>query len=488
MAGSDIRIGPWPEGINLLDKPDQIRDSQLANAVNFDFDNTGVLVPRRPLRYLAQDAATMTKYLVGTVMLDGDTQPKAVTASYDGTSTYFRAVGDPTAAIQNFGTSPGGRYNSIVQYQNKLWYIPATASTAGAHSPASLTNTITSVAAMPYGDYGFILKDRLFVVRKTTSEIYFSKATDFTVWAAPDGGVIQINPGDNNPITKVVVVNNQVVIFKRDSTYVLSFSANPTGDGVVRQVSADQGALDAITYNNEVYCYNARSVFKFVNGFFQDIGLQLALPVNDTIDTTATSPAKINVVGKTLIFGSTPSGKSYAMNLDTGAWTTYDYTSTDLSISTGTVFSRSAVGTTVFFGDGTTKLGYIITARANNRLTDQKSDGTYSSILYKMRTKEFDFDDSEAWKRMYSWHFDVQFLNSPNNASPYGTAYTYINGVQNNSTTDVVDLVGSSLSYRFKRTSMGYEAPRFADNATNALGMEIRGLRAVIAAKAPVSK
>lgn len=480
--GTDIRIGPWPDGINLLDQPDQIRDTQLIRSVNLDPDNTGVLSPRRPLRYFAQDALTQTKYLLGSATLDGEVQPRAITVTYTGTDSFFKAIGSPTDTFISFAFQRAGLFKSVVQYQNKLWYIPALASSVGASSPVAQNNTLTGVAAMPYGDYGFVLKDRLFIVRKATSELFFSKATDFSVWAAPDGGVIQINPGDNSPITKVVSLNNQVIIFKRDSTFILSFTNNPTGDGVVRQVSADQGAIDAITYNNEVYCYNARSVFKFVNGFFQDIGLQLNLPGNDTIDSTAVNPARINVIGKTLMFGTTPSGKTYAMNLDTGAWTEYTWP-VDLSVSTGTVFSRSALGTAIFFGDGTTKLSYMLVTKSKTQRTDQGSDSIYKAPEYAFRTKEFNFDDSETWKRVYSWHLDSTF-----DQAVYGTARTFINGVQNNSSTDALDLVGSSLSYRFRTTSMGYDASVINPSTSGAaVGITCRGIRATIGAKAPVS-
>lgn len=478
--GTEIRVGPWVDGINQLDKTDQIRDTQLIKCVNFDIDNTGVLSPRRGLRYRDM-SSSLSNYLMATVTLDGETQPRALVGLSNGTSqTHLRWLGDPTAVSVNGVNTLTGFYRSAVQYLNKFWYIPANASTIGQSSPASATNPLTSVAAMPYGDYGFVLKDRLFVVRKATSELYFSKPTDFTIWAAPDGGVIQINPGDNSPITKVVVVNNQVIIFKRDSTYVLSFTNSPTGDGVLRQVSADQGAIDAITYNNEVYCYNARSVFKFINGYFQDIGLQLNLPETDTIDASSTNPARINVIGKSLVFGKTPSGRTYAMNLDTGAWSEYVFAG-DLDTSTGTIFSRSAVGTAIFFGDGTTKLSYMLVSKDDDRRTDQHSDGTYHSPIYEFRTKEFSFDDSEAWKRMYSWHLDSEF-----DQAVYGSALTYINGVQNNTSADALDLVGSSLSYRFRETSWGYLAPVSVSTATAPVGATIRGVRAVIGAKAPV--
>jgi len=478
-SSSDIRMGPWSDGINLLDEPDQLQDRQMLSCINLDVDNTGVLEPRRGLRYSPIDSTANIKYLMATVILAGETQPRALTSTYDGTNSAFRALSTPTSGAA-FTNLAAGQYYSAVQYQNKIWYIPGVSTTIGRFSPSSTTNNpMTTVGAMPYGDYGFILKDRLFIVRKATSELFFSKATDFTIWAAPDGGVIQVNPGDSAPITKVVTVNNQVIIFKRDSTFVLSFNTSPTGDGVLRQVASDQGALDAITYNNEVYTYNSRSVFKFVNGFYQDIGLQLNLAGQDVIDSAVSNPARLNVVGKTLILGTTPGGKTYAMNLDTNAWSTYTLAS-DLSISTGTIFSRSSVGTAVFFGDGTSKISFMLLARTQR--TDQSVDLSYKAPAYSFKTKEYNFDDSEVWKRMYSYHLDTRF-----DASVVGNALTFINGVQNTSSPDPVDFVGSFQSFRFKTVAIGYSAPSIASTADALTGLLVRGIRAVVGIKAPVS-
>lgn len=497
--GTDIRLGPWPGGLNLLDQRDEIDDTELLVCTNYDIDNTGVLVPRRPIKYVAVDNTIDTKYLLGTVILNGQTNPKAMVARVNAGTSYFRFIGDPTVAIENAVNSRSGVFKSVVQYGGKLWYIPGDASSVGASSPAALANTFSAIATMPWGDYGFVLKDRLFIVRKSTSELYFSTPTAFeptgtfpAPWssAAPNsGGVIQVNPGDNQPITKVVVVNNQIVIFKRDATYILSFTSSPTGDGVLRQVSADQGALDAITYNNEIYCYNSRSVFKFVNGYFQDIGLKLNLS-EENVDTLSPTP-RINVVGKTLLIGSpTTVDFNYAMNLDTGSWSNYNRTANNMSLATGTIFSRSDVGTTIFFGDGNTVLHYINVIKSREPDTD--STGTKYLPSYEFKTKEFSFDDSEVWKRLYSWHLDSYGIVPSD-----GRAVTFINGsnfdvAAYTNTSDATDLIGMGTtgdfkSYRFKTTSLGYRSFTNITALDDPPGLIVRGIRAVIGAKAPVS-
>lgn len=493
-AGTDIRIGPWPDGINLLDQEDQLRDTQLAQCENFDVDNTGVLLPRRAFRYLSVGTAGHDKYLLGSVTLNSESNPRGIVNSYDGATSNFYAVGSPLVAPVAFTNNKAGLYKAVIPYQSKLWFVPAESGAIGQSTDPVATSAFTAVATMPYGDTAFVLKDRLFVVRKSSSELYFSKATDFTVWSAPDGGVIQVSPGDNNPITAVVVLNNQIVIFKRDSTYILSFSASPTGDGVLRQISADQGALDAITYNNEVYCYNSRSVFKFVNGFFQDIGLQLNLANAQTIDAIALADApKINVVGKTLIFGSF-SNITYAMNLDTGAWSVYVMSSTEqfYALRSTAIFSRSTAGTAILFGGGKpgkTDIFYFLAQRPEYAALDLSEDNELYIPGYVYKTKHYDFDDSETWKRLHSWHMDLV-----GNVHVDGHAATWINrGSTNLTTRDAKDLIGQSVvgemkSFRFKTVAFGYRSyTYFTADSLYIPGVIVRGIRAVVGVKAPVS-
>lgn len=486
-AGNEVKIGPWPKGINLLDQADQLEDQQLAECVNLDVDNTGILVPRRgvtPVQIKHTGAFTMA----GTVTLKGEAAPRAAIFAYNAPNTIFAFYSNPDTGSSSAitGATQSGKYSAVVPYLDKLWYIPADAASQGKSSSAesATITTLTAVAAMPWGDQAIILKDRLFIVRKAENKIFYSKATDFTTWAEPDGGFVQVQPGDNQPITKVVSLNNQLVIFKRDQTYILSYTSNPKTDGVLRQVSADQGAIDAITFNNEIYTYNSRSVFKFVNGFFSDIGIQLDLPNRDNIDGSTAVEAKLTVIGKTLLFGKTPAGNTYAMNLDTGAWATYEFVD-NVSFGGGSVFSRSSIGTAHFFGEGTTNMYYMAVKREMNRTTDAVAVGTVRCPAYRFKTKEFNFEDGEAWKRLFSWRLDATVV-------ALGTAEseTYVNGTKVSSSTDITDLIGSGshVSTRFRGLALGVKALSRTATAMEAVGIKVEAIVAVVGARAPVSK
>lgn len=507
MAKSqEIKIGPWPRGINLLDKPDRIDDEAAAWILNFDVDNSGVLVPRRNLEFSKSGVANVTKYLLGPAVLDGESQTRVLVGSIEPAGTRIFALDNPRNSSDaeipplEFANVYPGTYKSVVHYQNKLWYIPGVSSSLGRSSPASTANVSTAVSTIPFGEYGFVLKDRMFVVRKATSELYFSKATDFTNWIAPDGGIIRVNPGDNRPITKVVVLNSQIVIFKRDETYVLSFTNSPTGDGVLRQVSPDQGAIDAITYNNEIYCFNARSVFKFVNGFFQDIGTQLNFSEIARFDRgTIEQAGKIHIVGNTLIVGLSVGDRAAAMNLNSGSWSLYEVHSKFAGVYSGASVSGrgSTNGRFVVFGDGRTELYSMFVERGISAgVPDHASDNIPRSTAYELFTKVYDLNDSQVWKRLFAWFADleypvlakfgqlgfvrndrtVEFDGRPDNTD------TYINSVGG--------LVGPSTSVRFQTLQFvfkGVTVPTVTANRTK-LAPTIRYIKAKIGVKANVSK
>lgn len=507
--GQEIKVGPWPGGLNQIEDIDLIQDNQLSKIINFDVDNSGSLVARRGLTYcsLQVNTATDTMLLMGSVIIQGEAAVRTMVGRVRFTSpnysTQFRLFSNPATPGTTFApmildNEAPGRYGSVVQYQDKFWYVPYDSLSVGRSSPSLKANTLTTVSAMPYGDYGFILKDRMFIVRKAASEIYFSKATDFTVWSAPDGGVIKVNPGDSKVITKVVVLNNQIIIFKRNETYILSFNNSPTGDGVLRQVSPDQGAIDAITYNNEIYCFDARSVFKFVNGYFQNIGMQLNLQEQGSLDRVQFEKGKIHVVGNTLIVGiAHPFDQTaFAMNLDTGAWSEYEVDLQFAGIfSSGSITGRGdQVGRYVLFGDQRPELYAMLVERnASGGHNDFNEFGAAVGVRYEVQTKAYDFNDFSVWKRLHNWYADVIFPS----AYVFGKFFIDVNprrsissetGEDRYETNAAVGLQGPSKSVRFRSLRFGFLGISFpGSDLRESRGPTIRSFKAILNVKSPMS-
>lgn len=225
-------------------------------------------------------------------------------------TTYVTGLDAPTAVVED---SHG---NLFIYERNQNRIIEAQVPSAPSLNP---------IASMPFGDISFMFKDRMFIVNKSTDEIYYSKATDPTAWntAGNDGsGFFFVNPGDGLPITDVVVANNQMFIFKESGTWIFTFTADPAADGVLRVLSADRGAFSATVYNNTVYLVGAQGVQYLATGnVFHDLSQQIK-----DFHKYFTNNSVIDVLDFKLIvtLNAIPGVPSaLVMNLLNNAWSTY---------------------------------------------------------------------------------------------------------------------------------------------------------------------
>lgn len=467
MPGEKVKIGPRKQGLNQREDMRNIEDDELSEVVNFNITDDGMLEPRAG--YSGVDAPAHgftlpTHYLLGS-MIHTDGNQYALAAFYDSGSNVSKiySILSDTWDARHASTTFTGPYKSVVQYNGRLWYIPGNASAQGKYTTGLTAAAATGVAAMPWGDYGFMFKDRMFIVRKSENRIYFSKATDPETWLSPDGGSFDVNPGDGQTITKVVVTNNIMTIFKRDATYQFSFVDDPVKNGTLRQVSPDQGAFDAITFNNEIYCVNSRSVFKFINGFFVDLGQKLDLFRDHDLDTSNDPGVRLSVINRLLLVGKVNDlvrGRNawYAMNLDTNAWSQHFYPLDAIGPNTNSVQTRNASGTFSFYGDGK----FTGICRVLHRTTQQLDVESLTSGLtfypgYKFVTKEYAFNSELEWKRLFAWGIETDELSPEPNIVPSPKVGVVLNGTVN-VTVDVPDDFIAQLSARFRRIAFTYNA------------------------------
>lgn len=491
-ASRRMRIGPWPTGLNQLDDPELVADSDLTECLNFDITNDGVLIPRRGFQRLGINNAS-GMVLLGTV-IEGDTYAIASVSNGAGNSS-FNKVSDPAVgwAAAFGGASVAGTYGACVQYNGKVWIVRSNA--VGGYSAPSTTGALTAVAAMPKGNSVLVLHDRLLIIDKAASRIYWSKATDPTVWANPDGGFVDINPGDGEVIHKVLIYGDNLLIFKTNSTYLMSFTSDPATDGVVRQVASDIGGFDAVIFNNEVYCVNARSVFKYVNGFFIDLALKIALPKTEHTDAYSTPASKTYVVDHTLIVGPVGDATAdpqhyYAMNLSTFAWSKYQVKKS-IAPNQRWLTIRSSNGSNVVCTNGTGAF-YLPWVNTPDHSLDEDSAGLTYWPGYKITTKAYTFGDAELWKRLYWWALEGTDVDKyPASIDTVPIVEVVVNESIHLPATDVVDRVNTT-SCRFRSIEFSYRGDgRTIDSATakntTLVPKQIQSISAYAAAKQPVS-
>lgn len=187
------------------------------------------------------------------------------------------------------------------------------------------TPNLNPIVSMPFGDFSFMFKDRMWIINKISNRIYYSKPTDPTGWnIGVDGsGFFDVNPGDGLAITDVVVASNQMFIFKDGGTWRFTFTSDPGVDGVLAVISKDRGAFSATVYNNVPYLVGRQGVQRLINGNFIDVSQQIR-----DYNTFFTSDSVIdnfkNRLYVTLQSSTTGQPHMLTMNLISGAWSSYD--------------------------------------------------------------------------------------------------------------------------------------------------------------------
>ncbi len=424
-------MGPWPGGVNTLDfaaAPYNVPPTDLRFVQNLDVGNSGALSARPG----CQRCGSATMYtdlstnglftLLGSV--DETTAIRyAVIATHNagtpGTTTvyYTKKPHDSTA----FSTSPGGTlsgiYGTLFQYNSKIYFVGATTNGGTGQSRTAIgSGTWTAVAALPKGDLSFVVRERAFVVDKMANRIYWSKATDPTVWAAPDGGFTDINPGDGQLINDVVVVNSQLYIFKRNKTYLFTFTSDPALDGQATLLSSLVGAYSAVAWTDGIYLVNDQSVYRLTNNIPTDIGTKVGLRGNMALEYVP--GVLINLESDRLIVGPGPSFSTVfthaSMNLHTGAWSYRIYQKSDGTFFSGAAPSTKQIqwrdtdtslnmgGSGVMYGHGTRVLSFtwLNYAFSDGRLDVDDSSNTVSP-QYAMITAPLVAGTYDTWKRMY---------------------------------------------------------------------------------------
>jgi len=428
MTKQKARWGPWTGGLNLRDAgiaEAGIPGSQLRTLLNLDVTDSGVLIPRRGVRRAGGPAAYTDISGSGTFALLGGVESGgtryAVIASHNGSSpgtSVFRYSSDPQSRLDvdwptvATVTNEPGKFCAVVQYNGKIYFVPDASSTGQGWSRTDLASgSFTSVPDIPKGDEAYMVRERLFVIDWTASRVYYSKATDPTVWAAPDGGSFDVNPGDGQPISATAVVNSQIYIFKKNRTYLFTFSADPELDGGLTLINDQLGALDAIAESNGVLCVNDRGVYRVLNNYFNQQDLLVKLGDNFGLPFGDPNGVWLTLEGETLVVGPAPvtpaSGYTHAaMNLHTGAWSGRVYSDSTTAPSTKSITARSVTaGLTVLYGHKTRVLA--ATPQTSDRTKDTLDLTSASAVIsprYRLATGEFDADNPAEFKRML-WLF-----------------------------------------------------------------------------------
>lgn len=495
MAKQAVSIGPWPDGLNERDDPAEISDTELTSLINLDVEDTGTLIPRRGWEEVSVSGALkLTPLGIYTSQFNN---PKAIFAkatninSGSETTQFFSLDGTALTDVRNASsvviTRPG-LFAATFNMNKKIYFVPDWRSGAVGNA-FELTNVVdttpTNVPAIPVGQWAFVMNDRAFVFNPDIGRLYWSKATDPTIWAAPDGGYVDIDPSDN-PFTDCVVVRTTAYFLRSDGIYAFTFSSDPGIDGSVSEIANSEGAVRGFAYQNELFLITPRGLFRFVGGYMSLVSDKVTLGVQTGLASTSDYNG-VSVIEHTAWIRSWDGVQMshVAFNLRTGSASRY--TQSNLIDIRG----KSISDTKYTYLCSTNKVAIMTNQRSKYRTT---AGG--KSFGYSFQTKRFSFTSRLVFKRIMSWlvdyHSGANFYDGDNgtkfyfkvNAGPGYDYQTYFYG------TAIVTNVGSSgrvdtKSARFKDIQFGLQASQMgAVNPTGVgadAGVNVRGIVVYIA-------
>lgn len=191
------------------------------------------------------------------ISINGHTALWAPTSLPVPTNGYHKLVGAFRYNKRNYWITleynPTGPVYNICLYHTTTDLLTATF--------ANLTRTVIVTGnSFPIINNFFIHKERLFV--GTSTAVYFSKATDPSVFAVPNGGFISMSDAE---INYCFALNDTVYILSDNAVHVFSYSVDPNGDGYLRAISNSIGGEWGCSHQSTPFLINKSGIYSITN-------------------------------------------------------------------------------------------------------------------------------------------------------------------------------------------------------------------------------
>ena len=448
MSGTLVKLGPFQGGINTLNDAASVADNELVDCINLEVDLDGSLVSRPPIDIPSPGVTFDSRLIViGSAIINGTNY---LLGSTNNAIWYYNGTvwAQITTGISSYCAI---QYRQPSVPTTSVWFIaaPGSSKKGGWWNPSAPT-TLNSIAAMPDGYTGLIHKNRMYITAGIVdaaglgNRVYFSKPTDASIWSTPDGGTIDINVGDNQSITSLIVYNDSILVFKQESTFYLSFDTGPS-QATIRKLSGAVGAPNrwcVVSFENSVFIYHRTSVYELLNYQFQKLNNKVIF-AKDTSGGTYTEPVFCSIVDTRLIIRYY--NTVYAFNLRTKSWSRF-------------VSTRYYGPLTAYPSDtaGLDKYQYIsgscISGNLGMFIMYTAPDVTArETFTCSVTTKIYDINLSEKFKRLFWWGVDINAV-----ASVTGTLIPIVYNVTSTNTVNTSGaLVGTANRRRFLRFAKG---------------------------------
>lgn len=396
-GGEDIKLGPFITGLDTYSDAASIPDTALVECTNFELDLDGSLVSRPPIVSLG---ATMPLAATGNMRILNyyitDAGAPYLIGTDGNSSTYYFNGTSWTLITNTFAAA------AMVQFKNELWLVaPLTsANPGGKWSPSG---GFTAVASMPKGACIVSHKERMWIglgknAQANGTRMYLSAI----VSGAPawNGDFIDVGQGDGQNIVDLCIYGSDIVIFKEGSTYRFNYDSDPAV-GTVQRVSDNIGAMDVncwASYENQLYVLFDNKVYQFSNYNYDRLNSRVPLKANNP-STSLSEYATISVWSDRLFVSFFD--VTYVYSLRTRTW----------SIWKSSVLENIGRVVLVPGEQNVVPLAYTYSTKPREntlyKIEDRVADTVGESMVCTMQTKNYDYQVSQRFKRLFWWGVDA---------------------------------------------------------------------------------
>lgn len=448
----ELKIGPYSGGINRYSDISAIADNEMVDCVNFDIDLDGSLKSRPPWTLLYGTSATVTTGSVppeSEQLVLGSFVYQSVqfiifnschTGAYAAWIYFLGGVNDGT--IQKIAD---GTYQAAIRYGDVVYLPPGPeggSSSLGTGQSYNLgTGLVTALPNMPRGYASAVYKDRLWISGRrdivNSSRLFFSDLATFGTFQS--SSFFDINAGDGDAVNDLEVYQDNLVIFKDNKSYILSYDQGPA-QAVLQPISQTIGVMGrncVVSYENSIFLLQYNEVYEMTNYTFTRVSVKVPFEYDhttpfegqtSTVDEWWKFAQSLSLVGDRLY--ARFFNRLYVYHLRLRAWTRYqsddeainyigrairlDNTNTDLNRGYESYVAASALAKPTDaggFGSSGAWKGYLKLFIMQDRYEDVIEENgqispTFVDINCSMTTKAYDVGLSHRFKRLMHWGID----------------------------------------------------------------------------------
>lgn len=417
MPGKPIKLGPFIGGMNTASDPTSISDNQLVDVVNMELDLDGSLISRPPIQSATDDAADWTERikLLGCAIYNSD--PYLLGSNANGIYQYF------SGAWTKLGTP---KLTCMAQYAGTVYFLgePQFAQNICTWNPTAgfINGSHPNFVSMSGTDAGgsacVVYKNRMFYIpgpnkSQNDSRLIFSDP------GAPEAfsnttQFIDINPGDGQKLIDAVVYDDNLVLFKEHSTYVLSYTSKPD-DAELLKINNTIGASTSncvVSYENSVFVFHKGDVYEMVNYDFRKINLDVPFFYDPTVGLPNPRSESVYLC----LFGDRLMvryyNRLYIYGLRTKTWSRWESAEPHLHnigiLVPLPVDVTNRTNTEYYAGSCVSSNDQFYVIKDGYSLTDvEKYSGTTYAINCSVTTKTYDMSDAYQFKKQNWWGVDA---------------------------------------------------------------------------------